>query len=178
MGWEAPEQQRVSLDGDAIYRANVRPVYGFVYSKVGNREAAEDLTSEVFVRALAHVDPDRDERSVVAWLFRVARNLVNDYWRAGYSAHVIDIDQMRNLRSPTVSPDMDRQAQAARRATRLLQMLPDNYRAVLQYRLLEGLSVAETAEKMATSPANVKVLQHRALKRAAELRESDDSNGR
>jgi len=41
-------------------------------------------------------------------------------------------------------------------------MLPTNYRNVLQYRLLDGLSVAETAEKMATSPANVKVLQHRA----------------
>ncbi len=45
---------------------------------------------------------------------------------------------------------------------------------VLQCRLIDGLSVAETAERMATSRANVKVLQHRALKRAAELREDDE----
>jgi len=144
-----------------------------VYSKVGNREAAEDLTSEVFVRALAHMDPTREERSIVAWLYRVARNLVNDYWRAGYAAHVIDIDEMRNLRDPSALPDVKRQNDAARRAHHLLDQLPVKYREVLQYRLIESLSVAETAEKMATTPANIKVLQHRALKRAAELRESD-----
>ena len=177
MGREAPVQEHAPVDGDALYRTHIRPIYGFVYSKVGNREAAEDLTSEVFVRALAHMDPTRDERSIVAWLYRVARNLVNDYWRVGYAAQVIDIDEMRNLRSPTASPDTARQDQAAQRATKLLKMLPDNYRTVLQHRLLEGLSIAETAEKMATSPANVKVLQHRALKRAAELRESDHANG-
>jgi RNA polymerase sigma-70 factor (ECF subfamily) len=177
MGGEAPAQERGPLDGDALYRTHVRPIYGFVYSKVGNREAAEDLTSEVFVRALSRMDPSRDEHSIVAWLYRVARNLVNDYWRVGYAAQVIDIDEVRNLRSPAATPDYAHQNQAARQATLLLEMLPDNYRNVLRYRLLDGLSVAETAEKMATSPANVKVLQHRALKRAAELRKSEFPHG-
>ncbi len=72
-----------SLDADALYRAYVRPLYLFIYGKVGNREAAEDLTSEVFVKALTHLDSSREERSIVAWLYRVARNAVADYWRAG-----------------------------------------------------------------------------------------------
>jgi len=55
----------------------------------------------------------------------------------------------------------------------LLEQLPENYRTVLVCRLLEGLSVAETARRMGTSEGNVKVLRHRALKRAAESREGD-----
>jgi RNA polymerase sigma-70 factor (ECF subfamily) len=55
------------------------------------------------------------------------------------------------------------------RVTALLEQLPENYRAVLTYRLMQGMSVAETARRMGTSEGNVKVLQHRALKRAATL---------
>jgi RNA polymerase sigma factor (sigma-70 family) len=172
---DAQAQERKPLSGDELYRAHVRPIYCFIYSKVGNRETAEDLTSDVFVRALSHLDPTREEHSIIAWLYRVARNLVTDYWRQGQSTSVIALDQVRNLRASTFKPDILRQDQTARSANDLLAMLPSNYRSVLQYRLIEGLSVAETAEKMSTSVANVKVLQHRALKRAAELRGSDTS---
>lgn len=165
-------------DLDALYRAHVRAVFGFIYSRVGNREAAEDLTSEVFVRALAHLDPTREERSIVAWLFRVARNAINDYWREGHSAQVIALDNVRLARGIAAPPDLARQEQTARRATALLQQLPENYRTVLTHRLIEGLSVAETARQMGTTEGNVKVLQYRALKRAAELRESEDANER
>jgi RNA polymerase sigma-70 factor (ECF subfamily) len=70
-----------------------------------------------------------------------------------------------------------RQEQAATRARALLARLPAHYRAVLSYRLLDGLSVAETARCMGTSEGNVKILQHRALKRAAELWEEDTADG-
>jgi RNA polymerase sigma-70 factor (ECF subfamily) len=173
MGTEAQIEGRLPFDGEALYRAHVRSIYGFIFSKVGNREAAEDLTSDVFVKALVHVDPNRDEHSVVAWLFRVARNAVNDYWRVRHAAQIIELDELRNLRIASARPDIARQDQAARKANDLLNMLPQNYRDVLRFRLIDGLSVAETAAKLLTSPANVKVLQHRALKRAAELRASD-----
>lgn len=159
------------LDVDAIYRAHVRAVYAFIYSRVGSREAAEDLTSDVFVKALAHLDPERSEASIVAWLYRVAHNAANDYWRAAQRAPVIALDEARAWRGPCPPADLSRQAQTAARAAALLAQLPNNYRTVLTHRLLEGLSVAETASAMGTSEANVKVMQHRALKRAAELRE-------
>jgi RNA polymerase sigma-70 factor, ECF subfamily len=175
LGSDAQAQQRTPFTGEELYRAHVRPIYCFIYSKVGNREAAEDLTSDVFVRALSHLDATRDEHSIIAWLYRVARNIVTDYWRHGQNLPVIALDQVRNLRASTAKPDVVRQDQAARNATDLLAKLPPNYRAVLQFRLIEGLTVAETAERMSTSTANVKVLQHRALKRAADLRGSDAS---
>jgi RNA polymerase sigma-70 factor (ECF subfamily) len=169
-------QEQEPLNGEALYREHVRAIYCFIYSKVGNREAAEDLTSEVFLKALAHVDPSREKVSVIAWLYRVARNAVYDYWRAGRVAQVIALDEARDLRETPPLPDAARQDRAARQAAELLGRLPDNYRAVLQYRLIEGLSVAETAQAMATTAGNVKVLQHRALRRAAELCESGEQH--
>jgi len=97
-----------SLDADALYRAHVRPLYLFIYGKVGNREAAEDLTSEVFVKALTHLDSSREERSIVAWLYRVARNAVADYWRAGTGARVIALDEARLTRAPAPPPEAAR----------------------------------------------------------------------
>lgn len=161
-------------DADSLYRTHVRPLYGFIYSRVGNREAAEDITSDVFVKALAHLDPARDERSIAAWLYRVARNAVNDYWRGGRGTRVIALEEARAARNPAAPVDLPRQEQTAARATALLVRLPENYRTVLTYRLLQGLSVAETAQRMSTTEANVKVMQHRALKRAAELREDGE----
>lgn len=163
-------------DVEAIYQAHVRPIYAFVYGKVGNREAAEDITSEVFTRALTRVDLTREEHSIVAWLYRVARNSVVDYWRANGAAHVIAFQEALAVRSAPLTPDPRRSQKTAARAHALLERLPDNYRAVLSYRLLDGLSVAETARRMGISEANVKVLQHRALKRAADVREDGEDD--
>lgn len=157
-------------DVDALYRAHARPLYAFVYSKVGNRETAEDITSDVFMKALSHLDLAREEHSVVAWLYRVARNGIADYWRAGRGAAVIPFEEAYQAwQSAPLSPHAGQQRATARRARAVLASLPANYRAVLTYRLLEGASVAETAQLMGLSTANVKVLQHRALKRAAGL---------
>jgi RNA polymerase sigma-70 factor, ECF subfamily len=174
---ERPTLVTRPLDADALYRTHVRSLYTFIYSRVGNREAAEDLTSEVFTKALTHLDPTREEHSIVAWLYRVARNAVVDYWRAGRGTHVITFEEARTARLAHSAPDARREEQMAARAGALLARLPENYRTVLSHRVLEGLSVAETARRMGTSEGNVKILQHRALKRAAELREDDTVDG-
>jgi RNA polymerase sigma-70 factor (ECF subfamily) len=174
---ERPTLVTRPVDVEALYRTHVRPLYAFIYSKVGNREAAEDITSEVFTKALTHLDPTREEHSLVAWLYRVAHNAVIDYWRGGRDARVIALEEARTARQSSPAADVVRQEQTAARARALLTRLPEHYRAVLSYRLLDGLSVAETARRMGTSEANVKVLQHRALKRAAELREDDTDDG-
>jgi RNA polymerase sigma-70 factor, ECF subfamily len=174
---ERPAPAVRPVNAEALYRAHVRPLYTFIYSKVGNRETAEDLTSEVFIKALTHLDPTREEHSLVAWLYRVAHNAVADYWRGGCGARVIALEEVRMARLAPPATDVVRQEQTATRARALLARLPENYRTVLSHRLLEGLSVAETARCMGTSEGNVKILQHRALKRAAELREDDTIDG-
>lgn len=162
-----PAEQRVNITD--LYRAYGRALYGFIYSKVGNRAAAEDITSDVFVRALTHLDPTRPEHSSVAWLYSVARNAVNDYWRRGKGVALITLDDVwpEPVAHPIPGAAQRGQAATAARAAAILARLPENYRTVLSLRLLDGLSVAETAQRMGTSAGNVKVMQHRALAAAA-----------
>src|SRR5205085_12342570 len=64
------------------FRENAAKIYRFIYAKVGNREAAEDLTSEVFLKAVRWLAQDRSADSSRAWLYTVARSAIADYWRA------------------------------------------------------------------------------------------------
>src|SRR5688572_14127181 len=65
----------------SAYARYVAPIYRFLYSRLGNQEEAEDLTSEVFLKAVRQLEPQRDEASVQAWLYQVARTTLADYWR-------------------------------------------------------------------------------------------------
>lgn len=152
------------VDSADLYHAHVRPLYRFIYSKVGNRVAAEDITRAVFVKALTHLDPTCAEHSRVAWLYRVAHHAARDYWRSGQAgAPIVAVEEARPPSIPCPTP----QDNAGPRAMAILARLPDRDRTVLTLRILDGLSVAETARHMGISVDDVKVLQHRALTTAA-----------
>ncbi len=69
---------------EQFYQENLDRIYRFVSSHVGNREAAEDLTSQIFLKAVRSLDLERNAASGSAWLFRVARTTIADYWRVHY----------------------------------------------------------------------------------------------
>ncbi len=152
----------------ALYEQYVTPIYRFIYAKVGNREEAEDLTSQVFIKALRGIDADRDAESIQSWLFQVARTTVADHWRGFYRLRADSLDDLLlagwEVPARAELPVTDAEA----RVERILTRLPQRYRDVLTCRFLLNYSVRETAEKMRLSEANVKVLQFRALKRAAK----------
>ena len=162
-----PESERLQR----LYEDNLHVIYRFIYSKVGNREEAEDLTSHVFVKAVRNIDSARGAASVQSWLFQVARTTVADHWRSFYQLRAHSLDDLldagwegpsENEPTPVVAPPTDR-------VSRILEHLPDHYREVLTCRFLLSLSIKETALRMGLSEANVKVLQFRALKKAGHL---------
>jgi RNA polymerase sigma-70 factor (ECF subfamily) len=72
-------------DGDAfaaLYRHYLPEVYGFVAARLADREAAEDATQAIFLRALQSLESCRDEAAFPGWLFAIARNVVTDRYRA------------------------------------------------------------------------------------------------
>ncbi|MCV0402276.1 MAG: RNA polymerase sigma factor [Chloroflexi bacterium] len=162
---------------EQVYTTHVVGIYRFVYARVGNRPDAEDLTAQVFIRAVEQLDTSREPRQIAAWLYRVAQNAVADHWRAFYRLPVVGIDHVAPGWEPAEEPP---DAPAARdgatsdRLRHLLDTLPDRYRRVLELRFLERLTVAETASAMGISHGNAKVLQYRALRRAALLGEAGD----
>jgi RNA polymerase sigma-70 factor (ECF subfamily) len=163
---------------EAIYDEHVLAIHRFVYARVGNRPDAEDLTGQVFMRAVEQLDVNRPAPQITAWLYRVAQNAVADYWRAFYRLPQIGVEQVAGTWepvAPTPAPHADADAdRAANAVRRLLKRLPDQYARVLELRFLRRLSVAETATQLGVSHGNAKVLQYRALRKAALLVEADD----
>jgi len=158
---------------EAIYDEHVTAIHRFVYARVGNRPDAEDLTGQVFMRAVEQLDVDRPPPQISAWLYRVAQNAVADYWRAFYRLPQIGVEQVAGAWEP-VNPQPDPHADsdadhAATAVRRLLKRLPAQYARVLELRFLHRLSVAETASRLGITNGNAKVLQYRALRKAALL---------
>lgn len=168
-------QPRVSVTNtqefQVFYQENLGLIYRYVYSKVGNRQEAEDLTSQIFLKALRDVDTGRGAQSIQKWLFQVARTTLADYWRVYYKVATNSLDALLEMgwEGPLEEELTMPSLAEAERVQRILAALPEHYREVLNCRFLLNLSIKETALRMGLSEANVKVLQFRALRRAAEL---------
>lgn len=162
-----------------IYEENLSAIYRFIYSKVGNREEAEDLTSQVFVKALRSIDGARGAQSIQSWLFHIARTTIADHWRWFYQLRVQSLEDLlaAGWEGPVVESRAAPQPPSEDRAQRILAHLPARYREVLTYRFLLSYSIRETAAKMGLTEANVKVLQFRALKKAGQV-DLGDTQGR
>ncbi len=168
----ASEEDTVDVqEFQSLYQENLGLIYRYVYSKVGNREEAEDLTSQIFIKAVRGVDHNRGAPSIQKWLFQVARTTIADYWRAYYRATASSLEELLEAgwEGPAEEEMVLASSQPVERVQRILQALPEHYREVLTCRFLLSLSIRETAVRMGLTEANVKVLQFRALKRAADL---------
>jgi RNA polymerase sigma-70 factor, ECF subfamily len=165
----APEQ--TIPDIQTFYRENLGLISRYVYSKVGNREEAEDLTSQIFLKAVRGLNYERGAQSMRKWLFQVARTTIVDYWRSHSRATTSSLDVLLDAgwEGPTEDDLFGVTGKPAERIQRILQALPPNYQEVLTCRFLHGLSVRDTAFKMSLTEGNIRALQLRALKRAAEL---------
>jgi RNA polymerase sigma-70 factor, ECF subfamily len=160
-------------DLQTLYQENLTLIYRYVYSRVGNREEAEDLTSQIFMKAVRGVNTERETLSVQKWLFQVARTTIADYWRTHYRIVTSSLESLLDAgwEGPEVSDVAAVSTEPAELVEKLLHALPERYREVLTCRFLLNLSIRDTAAKLGLTEANVKVLQFRALKRAAELEE-------
>jgi len=151
---------------DAIYLDNVERLYRIMYARVGNRADAEDLTAEVFQAALKPLRTSASVGEVRAYLLTTARTVLASHWRRHYGAEITTID-LRVDRAVLDEPPNE--SDAPNRVREVLAELPDNYARILQLRFLDSCTLREAAHAMNISVGNAKVLQHRALRRAAQV---------
>jgi len=151
---------------------NLRPIYRYVYSQVRNREEAEDLTSQIFIKAVRTIDHGCNPQITRNWLFQVARTTIADYWRVNYRFATSSLDALLEVgwERPAEEAFPVISSRPADRAQHILSALPERYQEVLACRFLLNLSIRETALRLGETEDNVKVLQFRALKRAADLK--------
>ncbi|MFD2416838.1 RNA polymerase sigma factor [Amycolatopsis pigmentata] len=155
-------------DWEAIYRDNVERVYRLMFAKVGNRPDAEDLTTEVFLTALRPLRVSASVGEVRAYLLETARTVLASHWRRTLGREVTTLDDERDV--PVLETGQaDPLTPACVEA--ILAELPDRYRRILQLRFLQACSIKEAAVELGVTVGNAKVLQHRALRQAAQVAE-------
>src|SRR5947209_13662456 len=113
-------------DLPTFYQENLTRIYQFVYVQVKNREVAEDLTSQVFLKAVRHLDDQRSSQSIRSWLLQVAHTTIMDYWRAFYRAPTNSLDVLLEAGCEIPSKDgiLETNNNPAQRVQRILQQLP------------------------------------------------------
>jgi RNA polymerase sigma-70 factor, ECF subfamily len=154
-----------------LYDRYVDVVFRYVLFRVGDRELAEDVTSETFLRALRRIGSvSYQGRDVGAWFVTIARNLVLDHVKSSRFRLEVATAEVDDSRRVEFGPEQ--QVISKVTTTALLQcveQLGDDQRECIVLRFLQGLSVAETAEVMHRNEGAVKALQHRAVRRLAQL---------
>lgn len=154
-----------------LYDRYVDVVFRYVLFRVGDRELAEDVTSETFLRALRRITSvSYQGRDVGAWFVTIARNLVLDHVKS--SRFRLEITTAEIDDSERVESGPEQQVISMATKTALLEcvrQLGDDQRECIVLRFLQGLSVAETAVIMHRNEGAVKALQHRAVRRLAQL---------
>jgi RNA polymerase sigma-70 factor (ECF subfamily) len=146
-----------------LYRAYIQAIYRFVLLRVSNPALAEDLTAEVFMKAVNGL-PKYSYRGLPfgAWLFRIARDRVVDYYRQTARRPIAELDE----RLASDLPDPGRAAEQAEILASLadaISQLTEEQREVIQFRFMEDWSLDDTARMMNKSVNAIKALQHRAL---------------
>jgi RNA polymerase sigma-70 factor (ECF subfamily) len=161
-------KQAVGGDAQAfglLYDRYSLNIYRFLCGQLFDPYEAEDLTSEVFLRAWQSISSYRERGyPFSAYLYRIARNVVIDRHRKAKHWHIHSIDQINTLEDASEQPGEVQSKNQLQSLQDGLQKLPEAYRSVLVLRFIVGASTEEAAKAMNRSEGAIRVLQHRALK--------------
>jgi len=162
-----------------LYESHFDKIYRYVVLRIGNKTEAEDVTQQVFLKALQSI-PSFKWKGIPfsAWLFRIAHNLVVDYLRKEKKVVITPLDESsaRSDSNPQLAAeqrlDIEQLISATKRLTK-------TQREVISLRFAGELSVAESAKVMGKSEGAVKALQHSAIVtlRKVLLRAEGDEKG-
>lgn len=175
MGPSSSEEDKRDAQLEAIFRAQAADLYRYILRQVHEAALAEDLTSAVFLRALRWLEQGRSQESVRGWLYATARSLIADYWREHAQLALLPLEAAEETPMPAEASETQMQSLQAR-IQRLLDGLPARERDILTLRYFQGYSAAEVGEVLGISANHVRVLQFRALRRAALL-EAEERSG-
>jgi RNA polymerase sigma-70 factor (ECF subfamily) len=133
---------------------NFDGIYSFVFAAAGDHAQAEELTGQVFVKALDELPRYRDPGpGMTAFLYRLAQSVSGDYLRRTFRG------------STTVAEPDGSEPERIRAARQAMSELPDEQLKVIMLRFLAGMDAEEIAHITGFSIARVQSLQQRALKR-------------
>jgi RNA polymerase sigma-70 factor (ECF subfamily) len=154
-----------------LYRAHVDMVYRYIYARVGDVAVAEDLTAQVFLKALEGLPNYEPSGSpFAAWLYRIAYARTVDHWRQQQRRREVVLDESLPAADPAPEDRLVLETEW-NTALDLLAQLTDDQQDVLILRFIGEMSLAEVADALGKTVGAVKAAQHRALATLARLME-------
>jgi RNA polymerase sigma-70 factor (ECF subfamily) len=164
----AAAQKDPARFGD-IYERYFDRVYAYIARRVGNRDAAQDLTADVFHRALASIGK-YESRGVpfAAWLFRIAANAIADKWKHAAKESGLPSEARAAAEGIDAGKSEIDGAEHRARLFQSVRRLPADQRRVIQMRFAEEKSIRDIAEALNKTEGAIKQLQFRALQNLRE----------
>ncbi|TDQ41572.1 RNA polymerase sigma factor SigX [Aureibacillus halotolerans] len=157
---------------EELYNKYHNDLFNFLYYMVKNKEQAEDLIQEVYIKVLHSYDSFEGKSSEKTWLFSIARHVAIDWMRKQgrrkeYSGDWFDLLSTEGaLTAPDPQPeDQLLINEEKRKLYEGLNKCNEKHRSVLVLRYLQSMSIAETAAVLGWTESKVKTTQHRALKK-------------
>ncbi|MCW1891959.1 MAG: sigma-70 family RNA polymerase sigma factor [Candidatus Uhrbacteria bacterium] len=152
---------------DDLYQLYAEKIYRFIFFKTFHRETAEDITSDVFMKALERIGQfDAARGTFSAWIYRIARNAVIDHYRTNRTSEEIE-DGWTVVSSTDVERDAET-AVAFEKVQEALKLLKPEQREIVVMRLWDGLSHQEIAAILGMTESNVKQVFSRTIRRLRE----------
>ncbi|MFZ5967170.1 MAG: RNA polymerase sigma factor [Bacillota bacterium] len=159
---------------EEICGATWESLYRFIYYKVQNREEAEDITQETYFKAISYMQKSNIKiDQYIAFLKTVSLNVLRDKWRKNKR-------QGTNINLEAINPKdtalEDPTEMVAQRdyIQNALKLLNEEQRTVIELRIIEGYSVADTAKIINKKENYVRVLQYRALQNLTKILKNDE----
>ncbi len=167
-----------SREGDeeafgALVKKYKTKVFNMAFSFTRDREAADDLAQEIFIKAYYALSKFKFKSGFGTWLYRIAVNHIKDHLRKKKKDRHISFDNVRH-ESKLAEVEADRKSDAREKENRIrllhraLQSLPQKYRVILTLRDVQGHSYEEIANILELSPGTVDSRLHRARKMLRE----------
>jgi RNA polymerase sigma-70 factor (ECF subfamily) len=149
-------------------------IYTYIYRRTGDQALAEDLTGHVFLKMLEAIRNRKAwHSSFSGWLYRIAHNVVIDYYRQRDQKQQVSLDDEPSLPAlddPVEATELKLDVERLRAA---IARLTDEQAEVISLRFLEGYSISEVAEMMNKTEGSIKALQYRAVASLRQLLQTE-----
>jgi RNA polymerase sigma-70 factor, ECF subfamily len=153
---------------EKFYNTHIDKVYRFVFFRIGgDKDLAQDLVSEIFMKALKHFFDYDEAKSVSAWIFTIAKNHLANYWRDKKQISFLpdDEDELNNNFWLKSAINAFKKETDKRLVNELLEKLDEDAREIVTFHYILGYNYMEIAKMKNMSETAVKTAAYRAVKK-------------
>ena len=162
------DNKKIKKEFEKFYNTHIDKVYRFVFFRIGgDKELAQDLVSEIFMKALEHFADYDKNKSVSAWIFAITKNHLANYWRDKKQVSFLpeDEEELSNDFWLKSAINAFKKEADKRLVNELLEKLGADAREIVTFHYILGYNYTEIANMKNMSETAVKTAAHRAVKK-------------